>query len=200
MTPTFTVTVLWAVWYVTWIAAVVFSGKTKVQMRTDMVGLHRMIGSFGFIFLFAPVTGSDPAWWPMFTQTLTTRLWSESQSIQWTLFAAVLAGFAFCWWARLHLGRLWSGLVTLKEDHHIVDTGPYGLVRHPIYSGVMFAALMTGLLKATPAGLLGFILVALGFAWVARIEERFLSAHLGEAVYDDYSRRVAMLVPGLKTR
>ena len=200
MPPTFAITVLWAVWYVTWIAAVVFSGKTKVQMRSDMVGWHRMIGGFGFMFLFSPVTGSDPAWWPGFTQPLTTKLWSEPLVVQWTLFAAVLAGFAFCWWARLHLGRLWSGLVTLKEDHHIVDTGPYGLVRHPIYSGVMFAALMTGLLKATPAGFLGFIMVTLGFGWVAKVEERFLRAQLGEAAYDGYSARVAMLVPGLKGR
>ena len=49
------VTVLWVVWYVTWIGAVVFSGKTRVQMRSDRSGWHRMIGSLGFVFLFVPV-------------------------------------------------------------------------------------------------------------------------------------------------
>jgi len=107
----------------------------------------------------------------------------------------VIAGFGFCWWARLHLGRLWSLLVTLKEDHRIVDTGPYGLVRHPIYSGVMFAALMTALMKASPASLAGALLVCVGFAITAQVEERFLRDQLGAEAYDAYSRRVPMLIP-----
>jgi protein-S-isoprenylcysteine O-methyltransferase Ste14 len=85
--------------------------------------------------------------------------------------------------------------VTLKEDHRIVDTGPYGLVRHPIYSGVMFAALMTALLKASPAAMAGFVLVCVGFAMTARIEERFLRSQLGTHAYDAYSRRAPMLIP-----
>lgn len=194
------VTILWAVWYVTWIAAVVFSGKTKVQMRSDMSGWHRMIGSLGFVFLFVPVATPGAPFSPEFARGLANPLWSEPLVVQWGLFALVAAGFAFCWWARLHLGRLWSGFVTLKEDHHIVDTGPYGLVRHPIYSGVMFSALMTALMKATPAAVLGFVMVVVGFGWVAKVEEKFLRSQLGEGAYDDYSRRVAMLVPGLKGR
>lgn len=53
--------------------------------------------------------------------------------------AVMIAGFAFCWWARIHLGRLWSMRVTKKEGHHVVDTGPYGVVRHPIYTGILVA-------------------------------------------------------------
>ena len=107
------------------------------------------------------------------------------------------AGFAFCWWARLHLGKLWSGFVTLKEGHYIVDTGPYGLVRHPIYTGVMFAALMTALLRATPLAFAGFALVVLGLSMIAKTEERFLSEQLGAEAYGSYKKRVPMLVPGV---
>ena len=107
------------------------------------------------------------------------------------------AGYGFCWWARLHLGRLWSGFVTLKEGHRLVDTGPYGLVRHPIYSGLMFSIAMTALMKPAAICLLGAAAVIIGFRQVARIEERFLRAQLGAADYDAYAARVPMLVPRL---
>jgi protein-S-isoprenylcysteine O-methyltransferase Ste14 len=117
--------------------------------------------------------------------------------MDWTFFALTIGAFAFCWWARAHLGRLWSGFVTLKEDHRVVDSGPYGLVRHPIYTGAMFAALMTALIRASPIALVGFCLFTLGFWMTARIEERFLRDQLGAGAYDDYARRVGMLVPKL---
>jgi protein-S-isoprenylcysteine O-methyltransferase Ste14 len=124
--------------------------------------------------------------------------WNEPNWVAWGLFALVAASFGFCWWARRHLGRLWSGFVTLKEGHRVVDTGPYGLVRHPIYSGVMFAALATALIRASPMALAGFVLVVVGFAMTARIEEHFLREQLGAGAYDDYRRRVPMLVPSMR--
>ena len=175
---------LWVIWFATWIAAGIFSGRTKVRMGADMVGPHRALVSIGVVLLLAQIPWSPDA-----------PLWPEPAAMKWILLGLVVAGFAFCWWARLHLGRLWSGFVTLKEDHRIVDTGPYALVRHPIYSGLMFAALMTALIRASPAALLGFALMALGFAMTARIEERFLRDQLGGEVYDAYSRRVPMLIP-----
>ena len=83
-------------------------------------------------------------------------------------------GFAFCWWARLYLGRLWSGSVTRKEGHHIVDTGPYRLVRHPIYSGIILAALATAIERGTPVSFAGFAVMTLGWWIKARLEKRFL--------------------------
>ena len=53
------------------------------------------------------------------------------------LFIVVLLGLGFTWWARIHLGRLWSSSVTRKAVHRVVDTGPYGIVRHPIYTGII---------------------------------------------------------------
>jgi protein-S-isoprenylcysteine O-methyltransferase Ste14 len=145
-----------------------------------------MVASIGVALLFMPTAWAGP---------LGATLWPEPDAVKWALVALVVSGFGFCWWARLHLGRLWSGFVTLKEGHRIIDTGPYGLVRHPIYSGVMFAALMTALLKATPASLAGFALLAVGFSMTAKIEEGFLRSQLGPEAYDAYARRVPMLVP-----
>src|SRR5512138_1366563 len=61
---------------------------------------------------------------------------------QWRVWGAVgvvvnLAGLLFTVWARLHLGRNWSGTVTLKEDHELITSGLYSVVRHPIYTGLL---------------------------------------------------------------
>jgi protein-S-isoprenylcysteine O-methyltransferase Ste14 len=111
------------------------------------------------------------------------------------LVAAAVSGFGFAWWARLYLGRLWSSSVTKKANHHVVDTGPYAIVRHPIYTGLIAACFATALLKGTPAGIVGAILMTLGFSIKARLEERFLREQLGPDAYDSYRRRVPMLLP-----
>ena len=107
-------------------------------------------------------------------------------------------GFAFCWWARIHLGLLWSGRVTKKADHHIVETGPYALVRHPIYTGLLLAIGATMVAKGTLYGVAGAAAIMLSIAMKARLEERFLRNELGSAAYDGYARRVPMLVPFLR--
>ncbi len=191
--PQSAVVVLWVVWYVTWIAAVVFSRRTTVQMKSDVAGFHRMIASLGVFLLFEPQAAAGFG-----GSRSGSRLWPDKLTLDWGFFALATAGLAFCWWARLHLGRLWSGFVTLKEGHSIVDTGPYGLVRHPIYAGVMVAALATALITASPIALVGAMMVAIGFSMTARIEEGFLRRELGADAYDSYARRVGMLVPRLK--
>ena len=68
------------------------------------------------------------------------RLWFPSVAEAWICVVLVAIGLAFSWWARLHLGRLWSGTVTAKAEHRVIDTGPYRLVRHPIYTGLLLAS------------------------------------------------------------
>ncbi len=191
------VTLLWLVWYVTWIAAVVWSSKTKRQMKSDMAGLHRLLSGLGSALLFVPSGLSSPPANVSGLSMLFERIWLAPPWLSWTFFALVVAAFGFCWWARLHLGRLWSGFVTLKEDHRIVDTGPYGLVRHPIYTGVIEAAFFTGLIRADVAAILGSGLIAAGFSMTAKIEERFLSTQLGAHLYEPYRKKVPMIVPRL---
>ena len=190
--------ILWVGWYATWLAAVVFSGRTTTQMGTDAGGLHRMLSALGVMLLFFfPAGDGRPLYGVAALGQFTQRLWTEPDDVAWTLVGLTVAGFAFCWWTRLYLGRLWSGFVTLKEGHRIVDTGPYGLVRHPIYSGLMFSAFMTAGLHGTPAAFLGAALITLGFSLTARIEEQFLRKQLGQEAYGAYARRVPMLVPRL---
>jgi protein-S-isoprenylcysteine O-methyltransferase Ste14 len=123
------------------------------------------------------------------------RLWQVNAAGAWACCALLLAGFAFTWWARIHLGRLWSGAITRKEGHRLIDSGPYGIVRHPIYTGILVAIFGTMLAKGTVQGIAGALLAGLGLWIKARLEERWLASELGEASYADYRRRVPMLLP-----
>jgi len=116
--------------------------------------------------------------------------------------AAVLsaAGIAFAWWGRLHLGKFWSNTITHKEDHRVIDTGPYGIVRHPIYTGLIAGMLVTGIAIGLVTTILGAILISLGMWQKGRMEEVFLSKELGEDAYGAYCRRVPMIIPFLSPR
>jgi protein-S-isoprenylcysteine O-methyltransferase Ste14 len=122
-------------------------------------------------------------------------LWTLPPAADRLLVAATVAGLAITWWARLHLGLLWSGNVARKADHHIIDTGPYGLVRHPIYAGLLLALYATALERGTGFALAGAVVATIAFYIKARLEERFLTAELPVDAYENYRARVPMLVP-----
>jgi protein-S-isoprenylcysteine O-methyltransferase Ste14 len=123
------------------------------------------------------------------------RIWHVGYNVAYLLAILTFAGLIFAWWARIYLGRLWSGSITRKEGHRVVDSGPYAFVRHPIYTGLIGATLATGIAAATANAILGGILIILGLCLKARIEEHFLSTELGPGAYAAYRRRVPMLVP-----
>jgi protein-S-isoprenylcysteine O-methyltransferase Ste14 len=85
--------------------------------------------------------------------------------------------------------------VTRKEGHRVVDSGPYAIVRHPIYTGVITAALATMAVRGTQLAVAGVALLVVGYYLKGRLEERFLRAELGAEAYDAYARKTAMLVP-----
>jgi protein-S-isoprenylcysteine O-methyltransferase Ste14 len=91
-------------------------------------------------------------------------------------------------------------VITRKEDHKIIDTGPCAFVRHPIYSGLIIALLATAAAEGRVTGLFGTALVILGVWLKARTKERFLMAELGREIYGAFCRRVPMLIPHLPHR
>ena len=103
-------------------------------------------------------------------------------------------GLGLAGWARFHLGRFWSGRVTLKEDHAIIRTGPYRIVRHPIYTGLVMAIAGTGLAQSTVAALAGLVLIVIGLIIKIRQEEQLLTDHFG-AAYEAYRTDVRALIP-----
>jgi protein-S-isoprenylcysteine O-methyltransferase Ste14 len=111
-------------------------------------------------------------------------------------FGGALVGAFFSAWSRLSLASNWSGRVTLKADHELIVTGPYRLVRHPIYAGLILTALSTALARGTLIATAGALLLTA--IWIYKIsgEEKMLRIKFGET-YASYSRRVKQLVPGL---
>jgi len=109
-------------------------------------------------------------------------------------FLIQLLGLAFTVWARYYLGNLWSGGIVLREGHKVVDTGPYRLVRHPIYSGILLAMLGSFLMDGTVFWLAVLVLSVIALLWKAGAEERLLTRELGEE-YVNYRRRSRMLIP-----
>ena len=84
--------------------------------------------------------------------------------------------------------------MTLKEDHTIIQTGPYSFVRHPIYTGLLIAVVGTLLTEITLAAIAGAVVLTIGLIMKIRQEERLLTNHFG-AAYDDYRIQVAGLIP-----
>jgi protein-S-isoprenylcysteine O-methyltransferase Ste14 len=106
------------------------------------------------------------------------------------------AGLLFAVWARRHIGRNWSAIVTLKQDHELITSGPYALVRHPIYTGLLFAFAGSALAVGEWRGLVAVAIVLASLWRKLRLEERWMRERFG-AAYDDYARRVKALVPFL---
>jgi protein-S-isoprenylcysteine O-methyltransferase Ste14 len=103
-------------------------------------------------------------------------------------------GILFAFWARFHLGRNWSGNVTIKADHELIRTGPYARIRHPIYTGILLALFGTGLANDLWRSALGFGLVLFGFWLKARREESVLEREFGVG-FADHVRATGMFVP-----
>jgi protein-S-isoprenylcysteine O-methyltransferase Ste14 len=193
MTPQNTIYALWAAWIVSWTLAMPWSSRTEKRASIPAELFFRVALYSGAILLFAFPPPSDPHY-------AQVQLWHLADPMNWILAAITAVGLSFTWWARIHLGRLWSDWVTTKAGHHVVDTGPYRLVRHPIYSGLILAALATAIEKGTTIAILGAATMTLAFYTKARREERFLRAELGAHAYDTYARKTAMLVPFARTQ
>lgn len=198
---------VWIAWIVSWEMAAAWTSRTQATPGIGVKSMFRVLTSAGFLLLLV----TPPFPWTLsesksrvfdlpLVKTLTTPLWSTPETLGWALAGVAAAGFLFCWWARVHLGKLWSSAITRKADHRIVDTGPYGFVRHPIYTGILTMGWALALDKATPAVLAGAVALCVGYWMKGRMEEDFLRTELGAEDYDGYRRRTPMLVPFLPTK
>jgi len=181
---------IWIGWIVSWLVAAFWSNRTEKLALTWNTLLYRVAIVAGAILMTPWATRRFAA----------TLLWDVGYAGAYVLAVLTLAGLLFAWWARIHIGRLWSGSIARKEGHRVVDTGPYALVRHPIYTGLIAALMATALAQATANGLAGAALLSFGFWLKARAEERFLTAELGADAYGAYRQRVPMLVPSFGVR
>jgi protein-S-isoprenylcysteine O-methyltransferase Ste14 len=139
------------------------------------------------LILAAVIFTFGPRLWP-------ERLWRPSFLGAVALLALEVVSIAFAIWAREHLGALWSGRVTLKEGHRIVKSGPYGIVRHPIYTGIFFGLLAVVIVRGEITGFIGLALFLAGISRKIQMEERLLVGHFGDE-YLQYRKETRALIP-----
>jgi protein-S-isoprenylcysteine O-methyltransferase Ste14 len=124
------------------------------------------------------------------------QLWPVGLWPFWLGAAVTVAGLLFAVWAREHLGRNWSRSVTIKQDHELITTGPYAVVRHPIYTGSLAGFLGMAIAISQVRGVIALVLMFFVFWAKLRLEEEWMRSHFGEA-YATYAHQTAALAPYL---
>jgi protein-S-isoprenylcysteine O-methyltransferase len=167
----------------------VFGAFTSKQTARSEPGSRRLVELcllfVAFSLLFNRSLRAGPLGW---------RVLPASGPLPWAGVFLTFAGIAFSIWARIVLGRNWSAAVTVKYGHSLVCRGPYAIVRHPIYSGFLLAALGTAIAFGEAGCFLSLPLMALAWRLKLGLEEEFMRGEFG-AGYESYRGRVKALVP-----
>jgi protein-S-isoprenylcysteine O-methyltransferase Ste14 len=125
---------------------------------------------------------------------LGARFVPASDDAAWIGVALTALGVGMAFWARWHLGANWSGVVTLKEGHELIRSGPYRNIRHPIYTGILLALLGTAVAVGEVRALLAVAIAWLSFYTKARREESFLTQEFGDR-FAEHRRHTGMFLP-----
>jgi protein-S-isoprenylcysteine O-methyltransferase Ste14 len=179
---------LWAAWLAYWL----ISARNRVHDTADSTVQREPLTTrlkysslmwIGFLLLFwrGPLP-FDRRLWPSNLTSLAIGLTIQA------------LGLGFTVWARLVLGANWSDRIATGGNQQLVTAGPYQIVRHPIYSGFLFAATGMTVIAGSVKGLLGFVFIVIGIVVKIRREEVAVRQQFG-SLYEDYARRVPALVP-----
>ena len=122
------------------------------------------------------------------------RFLPDSEIYLWIGLLMTVAGVTFAIWARVTLGRNWSGIVTVKQNHELIRTGPYALVRHPIYTGFTFAVFGTAIFDGEIRSIILIIAMLSLLAHKMKVEEQFMTEQFGSE-YGSYRQKTKALVP-----
>jgi protein-S-isoprenylcysteine O-methyltransferase Ste14 len=179
------ISVCWTLFAVIWLLAA-FATKQSVYRESTVQRLRYTIPILLGGFLLAKGHRlSDP---------LDYRVIPHVEALAWSGVVLCIAGLAFCIWARFTLGRNWSGVVTLKGGHELITSGPYALVRHPIYTGLLTMFVGTVIVLGHVAGIIAMPFV-FGSLWIKlRYEEKLMLKQFPNE-YAGYQQRVKRLIP-----
>ena len=175
----------WTLFAVIWLLAA-FPTKKSIYRESRAQRLRYVIPIVLGGFLLAKGHRlSDP---------LNHRVIPHVDALAWIGVALCVAGLAFCIWARFTLGRNWSRVVTLKGGHELITSGPYALVRHPIYTGLLTMFVATVIVLGHVAGIIAMPFVFVSFWIKLRYEEKLMLKQFPEQ-YAAYQQRVKRIIP-----
>jgi protein-S-isoprenylcysteine O-methyltransferase Ste14 len=173
---------IWVAFTIYWSAAARHASAARQAESMSSRRRHELLLNLALLLLFVPIP------------------WLNARVIPAGVFTTVAgflvqgAGFGLAAWARRHLGRQWSGAVTIKVDHRLVTTGPYRRVRHPIYTAMLTMAIGTALVSGRVHALVGVVVMAGAYARKIPLEERVLAGEFGDE-FARYRGASAALVP-----
>ena len=179
---------IWLAWILYWFGCALFVPRTVRrepiwQRMSTIIIMILAVGLLGFLDNQIHILGQ--------------RFVPDTDAVHWTGVAITVAGLAFTVWARIHLGKFWSARVGLKENHELIQSGPYIWVRHPIYSGILLAVMGSVVVAGDYRALLALVLVWVALMMKANREEKLLSEQFGDA-FVAYRQRTGALVPKLR--
>lgn len=185
-------------WLITtpWLVFFLYWGISAIGIKRDIRKTGRWWNSFILRILFAV---GVLTWILLFRRSVLERVFGQSGGVfvsPLSIFGIILciSGIALAIYARWHLGRNWSYRPAIKEGHELVTSGPYRVIRHPIYAGILTALLGTAL---TGMGIwLYFFLMCCLFVIVYRIRvEEQLMVHQFPEEYPGYRKKTKALIP-----
>jgi protein-S-isoprenylcysteine O-methyltransferase Ste14 len=172
------IAVIWVIFWLYWLISAAGAKHGSRMARTRPPGLLVLV--LGFLLLRAFGTGTPGV---------------HSVILEVVGLGLFLSGLALAVWARIYLGRNWGMPMTKKDEPELVTSGPYHLVRHPIYSGILLAVLGTAL--ATDLyWLIAFGILTVYFVYSSKVEETLLTSSFPTA-YPTYRTKTKMLIPFL---
>lgn len=182
--------VAWLLWLAYWLvtAARVKRTARRESRRSRLAYILPLV--IGTWLIALPLRGLGP---------LSVQLWPDEAARWLCALVLVVPGLGFSLWARVHLGRNWSGTVTVKQDHELVRSGPYAYVRHPIYTGLIVALAGSAIACGEPRALLGLAIIVYSFVRKLRLEESFMRAQFPQE-YPRYCSEVPALIPSAARR
>jgi protein-S-isoprenylcysteine O-methyltransferase Ste14 len=175
----------WSLFSVIWLLSAI-STKRSIYRES---GAQRLRYWILLVLAFLLLTRGNRLPYPF-----NVRIISATETVQWMAGILCIAGLAFCVWARATLGRNWSGTITLKEGHELIERGPYRFVRHPIYTGMLAMLLATAIRFGHLGGIAAVILAFASF-WIKLSEEEKLMLQQFPDQYGSYQQRVKRIIP-----
>jgi protein-S-isoprenylcysteine O-methyltransferase Ste14 len=173
---------VWIAFVTYWSAAAKNSAQVRKSESKESRAIHESLINLALLLLFISIPG--------------LRLRFEPDSREWEIagLAIQVAFLALAVWARRHLDRNWSGEITIKIDHQLIRSGPYGRIRHPIYTAMLGMYAGTAVVSGEIHALIAVAMVAFAYFRKIRMEESNLHEAFGPE-YSAYKRRTWALVP-----
>ena len=145
------VMVVWGIFWAYWFISAIRTFSSTKRKRSSSSRMLYFVPIIIILFIILQL--------PMIRSAILSRFLPDSIALKIVGIILLLIGLGFAVWARVHLGRNWSANAVIKEDHKLIRTGPYSIVRHPIYSGIWLGIIGTAIVLGIIVGLLFMLII-----------------------------------------